>query len=82
MSCGRDCDWGQGCGFLPFGRASIASGYTPAAVPGRCPVPPTPEGEKGTIMQREKKTEIKVIVTVQRYDFSKKQIYGKIVAKW
>ena len=58
MSCGRDCDWGQGCGFLPFGRASIASGYTPAAVPGRCPVPPTPEGEKGTIMQREKKTEI------------------------
>lgn len=24
----------------------------------------------------------KVIVTVQRYDFSKKQIYGKIVAKW
>ena len=27
MSCGRDCDWGRGYGFLPFGRASIASGY-------------------------------------------------------
>ena len=25
--------------FLPFGRASIASGYTPATVPGRCPEP-------------------------------------------
>ena len=25
--------------FLPFGRASIASGYTPAAVPGHCPGP-------------------------------------------
>lgn len=24
----------------------------------------------------------KVIVMIQRYDFSKKQIYGKIVAKW
>ena len=58
MSCGRDCDWGRGYGFLPFGRASIASGYTPATVPGHCPGPPTPEGEKGTIMQREKKTEI------------------------
>ena len=25
--------------FLPFGRASIASGYTQATVPGRCPGP-------------------------------------------
>ena len=24
----------------------------------------------------------KVIVMIQRYDFNKKQIYGKIVAKW
>src|SRR5699024_7670229 len=31
----RPCRWG----FLPFGRASIASGYTPATVPGRCPEP-------------------------------------------
>ena len=58
MSCGRDCDWGQGCGFLPFGRASIASGYTPATVPGRCPEPRPLKGRKERSMQREKKTEI------------------------
>ncbi len=41
-------------GFLPFGRASIASGYTPATVPGRCPEPQPLKGEKGASMQREK----------------------------
>ena len=42
---------------LPFGRASIASGYTPAAVPGRCPEPRPLKGRKER-MPREKKTEI------------------------
>lgn len=47
-------------GFLPFGRASIASGYTPATVPGRCPQSPvsTRSYEEGIFIQREKKTEI------------------------
>ena len=42
---------------LPYGRASIASGYTPATVPGRCPEP-GPCGGKGGAMQRVKKSEI------------------------
>ena len=41
----------------PFRRASIASGYTPTAIPGRYPGP-QPLKEKGASMQREKKTEI------------------------
>lgn len=28
--------------YLPLGRASIASGYTPAALAGRCPAPLAP----------------------------------------
>ena len=30
--------------YLPLGRASIASGYTPAALAGRCPAPLAPKG--------------------------------------
>ena len=58
-------------GFLPFGRASIASGYTPATVPGRCPEPQFSRGaiEEGVLMQREKKTEIITLrVTPQTKD--------------
>ena len=40
----RGCDRSQGCGFLPLGRASIALGYTPCTVSGRCPMPRFPEG--------------------------------------
>ncbi len=43
-------------GFLPFGRASIASGYTPATVPGRCPEPQPLKGRKER-QCREKKNE-------------------------
>ena len=31
--------------YLPLGRASIASGYTPAALAGRCPAPWPLKGE-------------------------------------
>jgi hypothetical protein len=41
---------------LPFGRASIASGYTPAAVSGPCR--PQPLKGRKERMPREKKTEI------------------------
>ena len=68
-------------GFLPFGRASIASGYTPATVPGRCPQSPvsTRSYEEGIFIQREKKTEI---ITLQVTPRTKAQELGLTVTDY